>query len=241
MGNANDWEPIAQELATDFFCIAVNLPGHGGTPIDPDESFATLAADVIEVVDDLGADTFSILGYSMGGRIALYLALQYAMRIDALILESASPGLRTQAERSQRQTWDDEQATRIESTPLDEYARTWYAQPLFASLANHPDLRDTLIANRRNNDPAALATAIRQLGTGRQLPLWDELPEHRIPTLLIAGALDEKYTQLAHAMAESCPVAQTTIIESAGHNTHAESPTPFINAITQFLQDTINS
>ena len=236
LGRADDWETVAQSLASDYYCIAIDLPGHGNAPIDDDESFATAAAGIIEVVDDCGADSFFLIGYSMGGRLALYMALQYAMRVDALILESASPGLASAEEREERRAWDDAKVDEILSTPLGEFARAWYAQPLFSSLANHPELREALISRRCENNREWIATAMRLLGTGRQESLWDELPEHRIRTLCIAGALDEKYRDIAQRMTEAAVDAQAVIIEDAGHNVHAERPDAFTQAVLAFLR-----
>ena len=236
LGRADDWEALAQSLSRDFFCIAIDLPGHGNASIADDESFATAAADIVEVIDDCGADTFSLVGYSMGGRLALYMSLQYAMRVDALVLESASPGLESGEAREKRRTWDDAKAKAILAMPLEFFVREWYSQPLFASLAHHPELLASLIESRCENDPALVAKAMRLLGTGRQESLWDELPEHRVRTLCVAGSLDEKYTGIAHRMAGAAVDTTALIVDAAGHNVHAEQPEAFTEAVSAFLR-----
>lgn len=238
LGNKNDWEPIAEPLSGEYYCIAVDLPGHADAPINEDDSFVTAAAGALEAIDDCGADTFSLLGYSMGGRLALYMSLQFTMRVDALILESASPGIRGDAERATRRDWDDAKAKEIEAcagASLRPFVEAWYEQSLFESLRRDPAFLDSTIASRCNHDAGRLAIAMRALGTGRQDPLWDELPNHHVRTCAVVGALDKKYCDIAREMAAACSVMDVRTVEDAGHNVHLEAPEEFAAIVRAFL------
>ncbi|MFO7774756.1 MAG: 2-succinyl-6-hydroxy-2,4-cyclohexadiene-1-carboxylate synthase [Candidatus Hydrogenedentota bacterium] len=240
-GDSREWEPIAEHMASARPCHAVDLPGHGRTPW-PDAGsaygFPDVAADLARFLDDQGLGEAIVAGYSMGGRIALYFALEYPRRVAALVLESASPGLRSEAERPARRAWEAEWARALGTEPIDAVLERWYDQPLFASLRQTPGLLAELTARRREADPAGLTMAMRRLGAGAQPPLWDRLSELSPPTLAMAGENDRKYVDLAHAMAEIQPRLQARIVEGCGHNAHAEDPTGYARILREFVINT---
>ncbi len=237
LGDAKEWRNIIPAFEPRYRCLAVDLPGHGASPIaNPTEcGFVETATALIELVDEAGADTFSAIGYSMGGRIALYLASIYAMRIDALVLESASPGLPSEDERPARREWDDAIAHQLETMDMPAFLDEWYAQPLFATLLRDPRRFAELKARRAHHDGRQLAAAMRALGASAQPSLWTEWGGNHIPTLLIAGALDEKYVAIAKTMGESCPVAEIAIVPDCGHNVHFENPSVYTDRVLAFL------
>lgn len=238
MGSSADWAPIVRALEDDVHGLTIDLPGHGQSLGQPKEAYSVTGATeaVGEVLDAEGVDTCTLVGYSMGGRVALSLALRHPSRVDRLVLESASPGLRTDAERTERREVDAERAARIEDD-LEAFLTNWYRQPLFASLARH-DLVDEMVRRRSENDPRELSRALRGMSPGRQASFWDRLDEIDGPTLVLAGALDDKYTAITEEAAARIEAARRVVIPEAGHNVHAERPAAFLNALERFLSDT---
>lgn len=190
---------------------------------------------VTQVLDDLGVASATFAGYSMGGRLALYLALRCPERCAGLFLESASPGLESATEQAVRRGADEERAARLESGDFAEFLRDWYGQPLFASLARDEELLQRTIEGRLRNDPAELAKSLRGMGTGAQPSLWGELTGLRVPALAVAGELDEKFAALSYRMAGLTPRMRPVIVPGAGHNVHAEAPLAHLDLLWRFL------
>jgi len=238
MGASSDWTPIVEELEDRFHCLAVDLPGHGQSLGQPDEMHSVEGATeaVVEVLEAEDVDSCVLVGYSMGGRVALSLALRFPGLVERLVLESASPGLRTEAERADRRTVDADRAARIEAD-LEAFLADWYRQPLFASLARH-DLVDEMVRTRSENDPQELARALRGMSPGRQTSFWDQLDEIECPTLVLTGALDDKYMTITETTAARIDPARYVVIPDAGHNVHAERPSAFLNALRRYLSET---
>ncbi len=238
MGSSKDWAEVMAALAGDYHSLAVDLPGHGASTGLDDTYFSMdgAAQALTEALDRRGVERCAVVGYSMGGRLALYFALQFPQRCRALVLESASPGLATAPERAARRDVDEARAARLEQGDFDTFLNEWYRQPLFASLAGHPGLVESMIARRRSNDPRGLARSLRGMGTGRQPSLWERLAALRVSTVAIAGALDPKYVEIAGRMAASSPNARAVIVPEAGHNVHAEQPHRFITLLHSLLK-----
>jgi 2-succinyl-6-hydroxy-2,4-cyclohexadiene-1-carboxylate synthase len=168
MGSSADWQDVMAQIGDRGFCIALDLPGHGASLKLTPETYTIegAARAAIHALDELGVERPVVAGYSMGGRLALYLALRYPERCAGLFLESASPGLESGEERSVRRTADEEKAKRLESGDFETFLRDWYRQPLFASLAKDEVLLRRTIAARRHNDPVELARSLRGMGKG---------------------------------------------------------------------------
>lgn len=238
MGNAQDWHEIIATLERDFECLAPDLPGHGSALVPEAEPFPDMhrtAERVVQYLSEHRIERYSLIGYSMGGRVALYMALRFPQRIDHIVLESASPGLRDAQARDERRKNDDALAHRLETEEFQSFLREWYAQPLFDSLRTDPARFELLIAQRLHNDPAQLARSLRAIGLGAQPSLWDDLPNLAIPTLLLAGAHDHKFLAIAHAIAEQTPSALVQLIPHSSHNIHYEQPNLFAQALRNFL------
>ena len=223
-----------------FMSISVDLLGHG-------DSDAPLAAeryriercveDLTSVLDQLEVEQTAVLGYSMGGRVALQFALAAPDRLWALVLESASPGIDDAKEREGRVRSDAALADDIERHGIEAFVDRWEAIPLFASQKHLPaDVREELRRQRLRNSTAGLANSLRGAGAGQDAPVLGRLGALRIPTLLIAGALDSKYVALAAKMNDSLPCARTQIVPDAGHATHLEQPETFDRLVDEFLQ-----
>ena len=238
MGSSADWREVMAALGDRVFCIAVDLPGHGASQALTTEAYTIegSARAMINTLDEFEVERPVVVGYSMGGRLALYLALRYPERWAGLFLESASPGLKSASERAARRAADESQAKRLESGELEAFIRDWYRQPLFASLARDENLLRRTIDARWRNDPEELARSLRGMGTGSQPSLWGELEDLGVPALALAGGLDEKYVRVSSRMASINPRIESAMVPEAGHSVHAEIPTAYISLLEGFLK-----
>lgn len=236
LGTAADWQPILVRLGEAVRAIAVDAPGHGGSVGLPDEAYTMAGASrrLIDVLDREGVDRAALVGYSMGGRWALYVALHHPDRVRALVLESASPGLASPADRAARRRLDADRARQIQAD-LPAFLENWYRMPLFASLHRHPERLRQMIAARRQNDPAELARSLAGMGTGAQPSLWERLGGLRVHTLALAGRLDAAYVERARQMAARSARVQVAVVPEAGHIVHAEQPEAFTDQLRSFL------
>jgi 2-succinyl-6-hydroxy-2,4-cyclohexadiene-1-carboxylate synthase len=241
LGLGEDWSEIAQDLSWDHFCVLPDLPGHGQSRELSDQqswNMAAVSEAIVNLLDDLKIDRVTLLGYSMGGRIALYTSLCFMHRAKTLVLESASPGIEDDKERTDRAALDDLRAEQIERKGVAAFVEQWYNAPLFGSLHTKPEKLTVLKQSRLVHDPHTLAAALRGLSVGRQPSLWKEIPRLDIPTLVIAGASDKKYCDIADKMTALLPRSRRITVANAGHNTHFEQPQEFLARLREFLHDT---
>jgi 2-succinyl-6-hydroxy-2,4-cyclohexadiene-1-carboxylate synthase len=238
MGCAEDWRDVVAALGGRFGCLAVDLPGHGDSVGLPPWAYTIegAARSLLELLDELGVERPAIVGYSMGGRLALYLALRHPERCAGLFVESASPGLEGAAQRRARREADEQRASVLESGELEYFLVNWYRQALFASLSRREGMIERLIEARRRNDPGELARSLRGMGAGSQPSLCEELAWLRVPTLAVAGGLDERYAAIASRMAGSSPSVRAIVVPGAGHNVRLEAPEAYLALLQDFLQ-----
>jgi 2-succinyl-6-hydroxy-2,4-cyclohexadiene-1-carboxylate synthase len=210
------WDGVVRALAGRYRALAPDL---GAGPWEQE----------LDRLEAIAPAAFALAGYSMGGRLALALALRRPERVRALVLVSASPGLADAGERAARCAADEALAERIEAIGADAFAREWAAQPLFAgqpaqvaALAHEDRLRRTA---------AEHAAQLRGLGTGVMPPLWDRLGELAMPVTLVVGAADAKFRALAERMAERLPNREIVVVEGAGHAVALEAPEAVAGAI----------
>jgi 2-succinyl-6-hydroxy-2,4-cyclohexadiene-1-carboxylate synthase len=239
-GSAEGWgEGILEGLADRRQVLAVDLPGHGESAGDRDPERFTMdrvVADLVAVLEDRGFEKADWVGYSMGGRIAVAAAVSHPERIQRLVLESASPGLRAEDARARRRRQDDLLARRIEAQGIEAFVDYWMAQPLFSTqLRLPPAVLGDSRRRRLRNDPLALAHVLRGMGTGSQPSYWAALPKINIPTLLLTGQLDARYTRNAQEMAALLPDARHVVVPDAGHTVHLELPRAWLRVVTEFL------
>jgi len=212
------WDPVVAALGERYRATVPDIRGHGAAA---DRVPVTLAT----VIDDLSAlapPRFTLVGYSMGGRVALHAALVLPDRVDRLVLIGASPGIADPAERALRRVDDERLADEIESSTIDEFARRWAKTPVLAG--QPPDVLAAVHADRLGNQPAGLARALRGLGTGALPSLWHRLPDVRMPIALVVGERDEKFRAIAARMASTLPEADVAVVPGAGHAVHLEAP-----------------
>ncbi len=206
--------------------IRVDAPGHGGS--------STVAADLTTtaqmVVEQCGFGDY--IGYSMGARLALHIALLRPENIRRLVLVSSSPGLQSPNERLTRVQSDEKLAREIAEIGVATFVEKWLSGPLFAGLTSTPaDIQDRL-----RNSSDGLASSLRLCGTGAQQSLWDRLPELKMPVLLIVGERDQKFLQIGHEMKSRIGMsAELVVIENAGHSLHLEQPEHCQSVIASFL------
>ncbi|HEY3079449.1 MAG TPA: 2-succinyl-6-hydroxy-2,4-cyclohexadiene-1-carboxylate synthase [Chloroflexota bacterium] len=237
-GSAATWAPLRGALGAGRRLIAVDLLGHGASPSPPDPADYAVEREVerlVGLLDRLSVERTSALGYSMGGRIALQLALAHPERIERLVLESTSPGIGDPVERASRARSDGLLADLLEHEGIEPFVDRWERVPLFASQARLPaERRETLRADRLRRDPLGLANSLRGAGQGAAPPVLDRLGELTTPTLLIVGALDERYVALGRLMVERIADAELVVVPEAGHATHLERPAAFEAAVVGF-------
>jgi 2-succinyl-6-hydroxy-2,4-cyclohexadiene-1-carboxylate synthase len=249
MGSAENWKSFVEagsrrrmdlgaETAPVRF-VAVDLLGHGHSacPSDPARyQMERLVEDLRFVFTTLGLKAVTLLGYSMGGRVALSFALAHPEFLRALILESASPGLADPVERAERVKNDEALARKIETGGIEKFVDDWERLPLFASQARLPEsVRAEIRTGRLRNNPIGLANSLRGTSTGVQTENWSRLPELKLPTLILAGSLDQKFLTIGQQMAAQISNSRLEVVE-AGHTIHLENPAEFSRLVENFLK-----
>ena len=235
LGSSADWLPVAQRLRSAWHCLLVDMPGHGRAHFPRHPEGYTLPGMARAVLAGLQQPAH-LVGYSMGGRLALLLALQHPERFLSLTLISASPGLPTAAERAARRRSDDALALKLKQRCLNAFLAAWYAQNLFGNLRRKPTLLRGLLARRRKNNAAELARMLRGSSVGRQPSLWPQLKKLRLPVQLIAGRHDENYVRLMRQMQQQIPGAELCVVPDAGHAVVEEQAARLARVLEKFLR-----
>ncbi len=236
LGSGKDWTYYAERLRNSYSCFMPDLPGHGATapPDNAPGSFKAIGDGLAELAGKLHPEPLHLVGYSMGGRLALYLSLHYPEQFLSAVIISSSPGLKTPEERALRRESDNRLAESIVAD-FDSFLDAWYGLPLFAPLKKHP-LFPEILARREANNPEALAAAIRQFSTGRQPSLWEKLSENQLPTGFFTGEKDTKYVEIGRQMVNLCPDSELIIFPGCGHTLHIENRNLFLERLIAFLQ-----
>jgi 2-succinyl-6-hydroxy-2,4-cyclohexadiene-1-carboxylate synthase len=234
-GSSQSWQQFTHELAPSYRVIAIDLAGHGKTRVAEVQDYSIISnvETVSGILHDLQIVDATILGYSMGGRFALSFAISRPKLVKSLILESASPGIKKEAERDARRKADNELADKIEANGIEWFVDYWEKLPLWDSQT--PEQKAYLREQRLKNDPVGLANNLRGMGTGVMPSLWDELSALKMPVKLIAGELDTKYVEINREMAKLIPNADLSIVAGAGHTVHLEKSDEYAELVLQFL------
>ncbi|BAY15916.1 alpha/beta hydrolase fold protein [Anabaenopsis circularis NIES-21] len=240
IGNLDEFDEVIQLLGTEFSYLTLDLPGHGKTQVLGEDKYYTIeqtAQALINLLDELNIPKCFLVGYSMGGRLALYLTLHFPERFYKVILESASPGLATEPERLERVRKDEQIAKKltrcVSKNEFREFLLNWYNQPIFGVIKNHPEFV-SMLESRLQNQPLELATSLRFMGTGSQPSLWEKLKDNTVPLLLLVGENDDKFLIINTNMAEIDKLAQVKIISNSAHNIHLESTNEFVQNVQEF-------
>jgi 2-succinyl-6-hydroxy-2,4-cyclohexadiene-1-carboxylate synthase len=219
------WTDVAGQLVPGFDAMPIDLPGHGGWS-DSRLGFEQAAA----AIGGAGGPA-AYVGYSMGGRLCLRLAVDRPDLVSALVIIGASPGLATAEDRATRREADERLAASIERDGTEEFLQRWLSHPLFATLDPSPEE----MARRRKNSPEGLASALRLLGPGAQEPVWDRLGELRMPVLVVVGEKDKKFLATSRQMLDAGLQARLEIVPDVGHAVHLEDPAACGRLIREFL------
>ena len=236
MGNIQEFNAVITSLSESFCCLAVDLPGHGKTQVIGGENWYTMpntAQALIALLNNLEIDKCFLFGYSMGGRLALYMSLYFPCRFYKVALESASPGLKNKQERNLRRQADLQLAQKLEKSNFKDFLLNWYSQPLFKSLKNYPNF-DQLIEHRLQNNPIELAKSLRNMGIGNQPSLWQQLEKKKISLLLLVGEYDDKFLAINREITSLCPQSKLEVIPQTGHNIHLENINNLVAVVKKF-------
>jgi len=240
-GSSTDWKETTLLFGHEYQLVAIDLPGFGKSSKPRTDKFYKTEF-LLQLIDDilnkLGVVDIVLVGYSMGGRFALQFANHYPDKMRALILESSSPGIKTLSEQMLRKKSDAELIAFIKNNSLKTFFTFWQNQTLFASQKNLPLKKLEAIQKSRilSNSKRGLINSLSNFGQGEMENLWQDLHKINIPTLLLSGNLDTKYTSLQNEMNKLFPNSTHKIIDGAGHNLHLEKPQVFVNLIKEFLQ-----
>jgi 2-succinyl-6-hydroxy-2,4-cyclohexadiene-1-carboxylate synthase len=226
-GTRHAWDLVAERLDPERYRpLALDLRGHGDARDARPITFEACVADVAAQAPE----RFVLCGYSLGGRVALHVALAHPERVSRLVLVASTAGIEDPAMRAERRALDERLAAETERGTIEEFAERWSRLPLFAGTPA------TALAFWRadllRNDPAALAAVLRGVGAGVMEPLWDRLGElEGIPVTLITGERDGRYSAIGRRMAAALPDAKLLVVPGAGHGLPREAPQAVAAAI----------
>jgi 2-succinyl-6-hydroxy-2,4-cyclohexadiene-1-carboxylate synthase len=241
-GNGATWFPFCEKWGNHSSLIMPDIIGHGHTESPGDYqrySVEAAANDIRHLLDQMGIEKTDLLGYSMGGRLAVTFAILFPERVRKLVLESASPGLQEKRERSERRTKDGRLANLILEQGIESFISYWESISLFESLEKMPaTINEGIRAQRLQNSPTGLANSLIGMGTGSQPSWWDHLGDLSCEVLLITGAEDQKFCRIAEKMESCIRNVLLVTVKGAGHIIHVEQSEKFGTIVSGFLSNT---
>jgi 2-succinyl-6-hydroxy-2,4-cyclohexadiene-1-carboxylate synthase len=241
-GTHRTWDKLSERLSQDHFLILPDLPGHGRSGVSTRDEMGVgktseAIAEVIRTATTTrGPRKAALVGYSLGGRVALDLACKHQELLSCLVLEGASPGIEREDEREERRTRDADLADEIRRKGVEWFVDYWQETPMFATQKDlPPSVFQGIRHERLSNTAGGLAMSLSAAGAGEMPPLWDALKDITIPVLMIVGKKDAKYSATADAMRRRIPRSMVAEIEGAGHCPHLEAPEEFEAVLALFL------
>ncbi len=239
-GSTTTWGSLTELLSPEFEVIAIDIVGHGESdaPAEVDRyRMERCTDDLVAVLAKLGHERATWLGYSMGARTALQLAVRHPKGVDALVLEGVTAGLPDAAERAARIASDEVLANRLDAEGLEAFIDFWQSIGLWDTQVGMPAERIAALREQRmGSDPVGLANSLRGMGAGAQEPVTDHLGEVNAPVLLVAGSLDQKFTGIAQELLDALPRAEFAAIEGVGHAAHFEDAGAFNSVVLEYLR-----
>ncbi|HEV2075161.1 MAG TPA: alpha/beta fold hydrolase [Thermoleophilaceae bacterium] len=220
MQRGDAWRPVAERIATSYRTAVL------------DHRADTFEGRLDEIAAEAARDAV-LVGYSMGGRLALHAALRRPRALRALVLVGASAGIEDEGLREERRSADERLADWMEGRSIEEIVERWERVPALASQSR--ELREALRPGRLSHDPAALASLLRTAGQGTLPPVWDRLPGLPLPVLAVAGEGDDVYVAAAYRMAELLPRGAARLVPGAGHSPQLERPDAFAAILEKFV------
>jgi 2-succinyl-6-hydroxy-2,4-cyclohexadiene-1-carboxylate synthase len=236
--SGRSWREVISMMPAGRRWVVPDLRGHGATRVRPGAPYTMEACteDLVRLWDSLGIARSHLVGYSMGGRLALNVAATRPERILSLLTIGAHAGLDEEA-REGRRRGDEALAQRIETDGLEAFVNYWSSLPMFESLERRgPTFVAQVRAARMENHVAGLAESLRGMGAGAMRPVWNELGRVKVPSTFVAGQLDHGYAASARRLAESVPDGRVVIVQRAGHTVHQERPEAFSRLLLAHLE-----
>ncbi|MBM7653264.1 2-succinyl-6-hydroxy-2,4-cyclohexadiene-1-carboxylate synthase [Neobacillus cucumis] len=239
-GDSTTWEPFVERWKGHSELIIPDIIGHGKSDSPKEVKYyqiESMANNLNRFLDRQGINQIDLLGYSMGGRLALTFALAFPNRVRKLILESASPGLKLESERELRRMNDAKLANFIIDNGMDSFVDYWENIPLFQTMKRLPaSLQAKVREQRLRNSPQGLANSLLGMGTGSQPSWWEKLDQLSCDVLLLTGQEDQKFCQIAEVMVKSINKATWIVLENCGHAIHVEEQEKFGTIVNDFLK-----
>jgi len=230
-GTRRAWDGVAGRLDRErYLPLALDLPGHGA---EAGARRPITFASCVESVLARAPERFLLCGYSLGGRVALHVALAAPKRVAGLALVACNPGIEDERERAARRASDEELARELEAGPFEDFIERWRTQPLFA--ADPAAVGALARADQRRNRPDALAAVLRGLGAGTMEPVWSRLGELAMPVAVIVGERDSKFVAIGRRIATVLPRVELSIV-AGGHGLPLENPDAVARAIEQLAR-----
>ena len=224
--SGRSWRELISKLPAGYRWIIPDLRGHGETQIwkGAECSMDACTADLVKLWDALDVERSHLVGYSMGGRLALHVAARRPDRVLSVFTIGAHAGLEEDAREGRRQG-DEALAARIEKEGIEAFVNYWGSQPMFAGIERRgPTYAAEVRADRLRNHAAGLACSLRGMGAGAMQPLWDDLAHVEFPCTFVAGQLDHGYVASARRLASTVANSRVEIVPRAGHSVHQERP-----------------
>ncbi|XP_056697055.1 protein PHYLLO, chloroplastic isoform X3 [Spinacia oleracea] len=253
LGTGEDWTSVMKALSRSAKCFSVDLPGHGRSQIQSRDSInptggQSLSIEVVaevlsQLINKISTGKVTLVGYSMGARIALYMALRFSDKIDGAVMISGSPGLKDETERRIRAAKDDSRAHSLIAFGLAPFLENWYHGDLWNSFREHPSFEKIVASRLQHHDIHCLAKALSGLSIGRQPPLWEDLKHCKVPLMFVVGEKDVKFKRISQDICRK--MGETTNheaveIPNCGHAVHLENPLAVVRLVRQFMTKTSN-
>ncbi len=231
------WQEVISRMPAGWTWIVPDLRGHGETRTRPGApcSMEACTDDLVRLWDHLGIERSHLVGYSMGGRLALHVAARRPERLLSLLTIGAHAGLEEQA-REGRRLGDEALAQRIEKEGVEAFVKYWSGLPLFAGLERRgPAFVAQVRAERLGNRASGLACSLRGMGAGVMEPVWNDLSRITLPSTFVAGQLDHGYVASARKLASTVAGGRVEVVPRAGHTVHQERPDAFARVLAAHL------
>ncbi|GAA6822899.1 2-succinyl-6-hydroxy-2,4-cyclohexadiene-1-carboxylate synthase [Staphylococcus sp. 18_1_E_LY] len=234
----SSFDHLLTSFTDDVNVLTIDLPGHGNdaTASDEEWNFNAISHYLDETLEAFSSYDIYLHGYSMGGRVALYYALNGKMTLQGLILESTSAGIDSEENRVERQQVDNARAKVLDIAGLEVFVNDWEKLPLFQTQYDlDKSIQRRIRTMRMNQDPSRLAQALRDYGTGNMPNLWQSIKNIQIPTLIIVGELDRKFCEISQRLTTEISTSEVIKISNAGHTVHVEDAEEFGKIVLGFL------
>lgn len=239
LGSSADYSLFLSELSKSYYSIAFDLPGHGKSKFLSEQDYLIdhTIFTLHSQLQDLGVKKIHLIGYSMGGRVALSLANAFPEMIASLTLISSTAGLKTEQERQQRIENDARIIEKIQSMQMTDFLHFWYSQQIFSFSSERIK---SILSRRLMNDKSEVIKSLRFAGTGMMTPIWDKLPSLHFPVLLLSGERDKKFVKICEEMHKLLPDSSNIVVQNSSHNLLLDAPIETLNLITKFINERQN-